>query len=72
MALGIASINERSIITDQSGQQAVLGTGGIFPDYQYLSTITGCYHQFAVVETENGLYHYDARLRKLFKTGQGV
>lgn len=72
MALGIASINERSIITDQSGQQAVLGTGGIFPDYQYLSTITGCYHQFAVVETENGLYHYDARLRKFFKTGQGV
>ena len=72
MALGVASINERSIITDQSGQQAVLGTGGVFPDYQYLSVITGSYHQFAIVATENGLYHYDARLRKLFKTGQGV
>jgi len=72
MAVGIASINERSIITDQSGQQAVLGTGGIFPDYQYLSTITGSYHQFAVVASENGLYHYDARLRKLFKISQGV
>lgn len=72
MAIGIASINERSIITDQSGQQAVLGTGGIFPDYQYLSTITGSYHQFSVVASENGLYHYDARLRKLFKTSQGV
>jgi len=72
MAIGIASINERSIITDASGQQAVLGTGGIFPDYQYLSVITGCYHQFAVVATENGLYHYDARLRKLFKTSEGV
>lgn len=70
--VGIASMNERSIITDQSGQQAVLGTGGIFPYYNYLSTITGCYHQFAVVPTETGLYHYDTRLRKMFKTSGGV
>lgn len=71
-AVGIVSLNERSIITDQSGQQAVLGTGGIFPYYSYLSTITGSYHQFCIIPTENGLYHYDARLRKIFKTSGQV
>ncbi len=66
-AFGVASINERSVITDQSGQELVLGTGGVFPDYQYISTLTGSYHQFCIVPTENALYHYDARLKKVFK-----
>jgi len=67
MAFGIASIDERSVITDQSGQELVLGIGGVFPDYQYISTLTGSYHQFCIVPTENALYHYDARLKKVFK-----
>lgn len=72
-AFGIASIDERSVIQDQSGQTAILGTGGVFPYYTYISTNTGSYHQFGVVASENALYHYDARLKKIFQfSGTGV
>jgi hypothetical protein len=72
-AFGIAAIDERSLITDTSGQQLTLGTGGVFPDYGYISTNTGSFHQFGVVASENGLYHYDARLKKLYRySGQGA
>lgn len=65
-AFGIASIDERSIVTDESGQQITLGVGGVFPDYAYISTTTGTIHQFAVTATESSIYHYDARLRKMY------
>jgi hypothetical protein len=70
-AFGIASLDERSIIQDDSGQQLILGTGGVFPDYGYVSTNTGTMHQYSVVDTDSAVYHFDARLRKLFQyTGQ--
>lgn len=72
-AFGVASINERSVIQDNSGQELLLGTGGVFPDYSYISTNTGSYHQFGVVASENAIYHYDARLKKLYQfTGGGA
>tara|TARA_R110000796_G_scaffold43634_4_gene107185 strand:- start:2417 stop:6907 length:4491 start_codon:yes stop_codon:yes gene_type:complete len=70
-AFGIASINERSLIQDNSGQQLVLGTGGVFPNYDYVSVNTGSYHQFGVTASENAIYHYDARLKKLFQYSGG-
>jgi len=70
-AFGVASINERSLIQDSSGQELVLGTGGVFPNYDYVSTNTGSYHQFGVVASENALYHYDARLKKMYQYSGG-
>lgn len=66
-AFGIASLDERSIIQDQSGQELVLGDGGVFPTYTYLSKNTGTIHQFSVVDTESAVYHYDARLKKFYQ-----
>ena len=66
-AFGIASLDERSVIQDDSGQELVLGTGGVFPDYKYVSTNTGTVHQFSVVDSESAVYHYDARLKKFFQ-----
>ena len=66
-AFGIASLDERSVISDTSGQSLVLGEGGVFPDYRYISTNSGTVHQNSVVATESAVYHYDARLQKLMK-----
>jgi hypothetical protein len=63
-AFGIASLDERTVIQDGSGQELVLGVGGVFPDYKYMSTNTGSVHQFDVVDSENAVYHYDARRKK--------
>lgn len=64
-AFGIASINERSQITDSSGVQIALGTGTVLDDYRYISNITGTNHQFSVVNSGNALYHYDTDKAKL-------
>jgi len=72
-AFGVASIDERTLITDSSGQELVLGQGGVFPDYGYISTNTGAFHQYAVASSENSIYHWDARLKKIFRySGQGA
>lgn len=72
-AFGSASIDERSVIQDESGQSLAIGTGGVFPTYTYISNNTGAYHQYAVVNSELALYHYDARLRKVYRfNGNGV
>lgn len=70
-AFGIASIDDQSVITDESGQTMILGTGGVFPNYGYISVNTGTIHQLAVAATEGGLYHYDARLKKIYKYSEG-
>ena len=72
-AFGSASIDERSIIQDESGQSLAIGTGGVFPTYTYISNTTGAYHQYAVINSEVALYHYDARLRKVYRfNGNGI
>lgn len=63
-AVGIASLDERSVLSDESGQQLVLGVGGVFPQYKYVSTTAGTIHQFSVVASATGLYFFDARTRK--------
>lgn len=67
-ALGVASIDERSVVQDDSGQSLVLGTGGVFPNYSYVSENTKeVYINMELLLQKNGLYHYDARLRKVFR-----
>jgi hypothetical protein len=71
--LGRLLINERSLITDQSGQQLTLGTGSGLQDHSYISTETGTVHQYAVAGSLRGLYHYDSRIKKMFRfTGEGL
>lgn len=66
-AVGITTIDQRVVLSDQDGQELALGTGGVFPDYQYISTTTGAFHQFGVTNTERHLYHWDTRLKKIYR-----
>ena len=70
-AFGIASINERSVISDNNGIELTLGTGDVLDDYRYISTTTGTVHQFSVVASTGSLYHYDVNLRKMYRFGTG-
>jgi len=71
-AFGIASVDDQAVITDESGQTMILGTGGVFPNYGYISVNTGVIHQLAVAATEQALYNFDARLKKFFKYTEGT
>lgn len=66
-ALGIAAINERVLINEGSTEQTQLGTGGVLQRFDYVSTETGAFNQFAVEASGNSLYHYDANINKFFR-----
>ena len=60
-ALGIASVNERSLITDGNAGQLLLGTGGILTRFDYLTTMNGSsiVNDRSIVNSDNVLYWYD-------------
>ena len=60
-SFGILSVNDRSIATDNSGQNIVLGTGGVLDRYDYYSNTYGMHkQQFCSVCTTGGLYWFDS------------
>lgn len=58
-AIGVTSIDERSIIPDNNPSAIVLGTGGVLVRHDYVSTQTGTKHKHSVKSTPDGVYYYD-------------
>lgn len=60
-ALGIASVNERALITDDNMGQLTLGTGGILSRYDYVTILNGSSitNDKSIVNSDNVLYWYD-------------
>lgn len=60
-SFGILSVNDRSVAIDNSGQNIVLGTGGVLDRYDYYSNTYGMHkQQFCSVCTTGGLYWFDS------------
>ena len=60
-AVGIASVNERSLITDNNMAQLTLGTGGILTRFDYVAEQNGSsiINDKSIVTSENYIYWYD-------------
>lgn len=60
-SFGVLSVNDRSIATDNSGQNIILGTGGVLDRYDYYSNTYGMHkQQFCAVCTTGGMYWFDS------------
>lgn len=60
-SFGVLSVNDRSVATDNSGQNIVLGTGGVLDRYDYYSNTYGMHEQqFCAVCTTGGMYWFDS------------
>lgn len=60
-SFGVLSVNDRSVATDNSGQNIVLGTGGVLDRYDYYSNTYGMHkQQFCEACTTGGLYWFDS------------
>ena len=60
-SFGVLSVNDRSVATDNSGQNIVLGTGGVLDRYDYYSNTYGMHkQQFCSVCTTGGMYWFDS------------
>jgi hypothetical protein len=70
---GIASVNERSLITDQAGSGVILGKSGVLPRFDYISEIIGSWHQFSFATSPNGVLFFDRKDGGLYLLGsQGL
>lgn len=60
-AVGIASVNERSLITDGNSNELVLGTGGILTRFDYVTTINGSSikNDRSITDSDTVMYWYD-------------
>lgn len=60
-SVGVLSVNDRSVTTDNSGQDIVLGSGGVLSRYDYYSNTYGMHkQQFCVVGTTGAIYWFDS------------
>lgn len=60
-AVGIASVNDRSLITDDNMAELTLGTGGILARYDYVGITNGSsiVNDYSIIDSASALYWYD-------------
>lgn len=66
-AFGVITINERVAIADSDSSELLIGTGDVVAEFVYVSRHTGAQHRQAVIPSENYIYHYDQRQKKLWQ-----
>lgn len=73
-AVGIASVNDRSLISDNNVSELVLGSGGVLDRYDYITTENGSsvVNDPSIVTSDNALYWYDTDKNELCALSDGV
>lgn len=71
-AIAQVSSEELSTIPNGEGQVLQAGTGAVLSRYDYISKDTGAFHQNGVLQTASSVYHFDVRLKKLFRFANGL
>lgn len=73
-AVGIASVNERSLITDNNMAELTLGTGGILTRFDYVAVLNGSsiVNDKSIVHSTNVLYWYDFDKNEICALTNGV
>ena len=66
-AVGIQSIEPRSLTTDTNPAPLTLGLGEVLDRHDYLSTDIGCQHQWAVCNSKDSIAWFDMNKRKMYR-----
>jgi len=69
-AVGKYSINPRAVTSTDDGIPTELGSSKGFQDHTYISNKYGSIHQWAVVDSDTGIYYFDGIHNKIFKIGE--
>lgn len=73
-AVGIAAVNERSLITDDNMAELTLGTGGILARFDYVATLNGSsiVNDKSITNSATTIYWYDFDKNEICMLGNGV
>ena len=66
-AVGIASVNQRSLIQDNHIEALSVGTGGILTRYDYITDKSGSEFYEGIIATDDYLYYADGRRKRINK-----
>lgn len=70
-AVGIASVNQRSLIQDNQPGQLALGTGGILTRYDYITDKSGSEFYDGIIATDDFIFYVDGRRKRANKLVPG-
>ncbi len=73
-SLGVLSVNDRSLITDESGASLSLGTGGVLNRYDYMSNSTGISKNTinGLLSSESGMYWFDKDRNSIYRVSDSI
>lgn len=74
-AVGILSVNDRSLVKDQNSNDIMLGNSGLLSRFDYLHTSNGMHeYQYCDAQSDRFLYWWDNNKHEIcqYETGQGV
>ena len=73
-AIGIAAVNERSLISDNNISMLTLGTGGILVRYDYYNTLNGScvINDRSICNSVSTIYWYDSSKREICAINDNV
>ena len=73
-AVGVAAVNERSLITDNNIAELTLGTGGILARFDYVATLNGSsiVNDKSITNSATTIYWYDFDKNEICALGNGV
>ncbi len=72
-ALGVLSVNERAITTDDNGNNIILGNGGVLSRYDYYDTTSGMHKQeFCDTQSTTSLYWFDHHNNEIKSLGEST
>lgn len=66
-ATGVLSVEDRSLISDSSGEQLSLGLSGVLSRYDYL-TFSGPSSPHSILQTKNNLYYIDSLEKRIYSS----
>lgn len=70
-ATGMLSVNERSIVQDNTDVNIILGSGGVLDRYDYITTVYGMKEdQYAETQSNGALYWWDHYAKEMLQYSQ--
>lgn len=73
-AVGVAAVNERSLITDNNMAELTLGTSGVLARFDYVATLNGSsiVNDKSIVTSATTIYWYDFDKNEICALGNGM
>lgn len=70
--IGTIPIEEKEIVTTNSGSATSIGTGGVMTRYDYITTNSGCTESQNVITSNKAVYYIDSLNKKICRLGQEI